>query len=74
VLLILAIRRIFGQRLSPVVRHTLWLFVALAVLIPGSLLPRPTITLPVEMPVETVMIPPRESLVFHCLDFKICLW
>ncbi|MCL2622446.1 MAG: hypothetical protein FWD31_02170, partial [Planctomycetaceae bacterium] len=48
VLVLLAIRRIFGQRLSPGVRHALWLFAALAALIPGSLVPRPTIWLPAE--------------------------
>jgi beta-lactamase regulating signal transducer with metallopeptidase domain len=45
VLLLLAIRRHFGQHLSPTVRHALWIFVALAALTPGALVPRPTIWL-----------------------------
>jgi len=48
VLVILAIRWFFGRRLSPTVRHALWIFVALAALMPASLLPRPTIWLPAD--------------------------
>ena len=59
VLIVLAIRRLIGRRLSPAVRHALWLFVALAVVIPGSILPRATLTLPVEAPANHGEITPE---------------
>lgn len=35
ILAILLVRRLLGERLSPTVRHAMWGFVAIALLVPG---------------------------------------